>query len=528
MKNSRKVLSLILALILTCSLLLAGCAKTANTTEAGDKTTTAAGTTAPAATTAAEQKLDFKALNLYWPSDARQPSHDQVNEAINKYLADAGLNCTLQLNPVQWGEWDQRIPVMLSSSEQMDLLWTAAWKNYNQDAAKDAFVALDDLLKEFGQGILEKTYPEYLDAAKVNGKIYAIPVNKDMGQGGGLVAEKAVLDKYGVNPSDIKTMEDIEAIILKVKADGTYPQAFYLEGNNVQIETGLVPNRSMLDSYGKYEVLSSYVYLVFDNQEKTFKLKYDQKEWIDNVTVLNKWFKNGLINQDADITQSSGWEMFREGKQTWGFITSTQPGQEGFYESASGADLTVIEMGKGTATTGTLCGSVTAIPTSTIDAERAMMVLNLAYSDPEFINLFINGIPGVHYEKVSDTVIKLPNGVASREAGGWNPAMHWQFGNIFLNYTWQETETADKFTILDQYNKSLLKSQLLGFAFDNSKIQQVDAALNTVYQEYRPILLSGASDDINKTLSEFTKKLKDNGVDQLIAELQSQYNAWAK
>lgn len=59
-----------------------------------------------------------------------------------------------------------------------------------------------------------------LDAGKVDGKVMAFPLAIE---GYGLIYNKAVLDKAGVDPTSIKTTKDLESAFQKVQATGVAP-----------------------------------------------------------------------------------------------------------------------------------------------------------------------------------------------------------------------------------------------------------------------------------------------------------------
>ena len=67
----------------------------------------------------------------------------------------------------------------------------------------------------------------------------------------------------------------------------------------------------------------------------------------------------------------------------------------------------------------------------------------------------------------------------------------------------------------------------MGFSFDNSSVSSEIAAIYAVVDEYRAGLLGGAL-DLDENYPRFIQKLKDAGIDTVIAEKQKQLDAWAQ
>jgi len=154
---------------------------------------------------------------------------------------------------------------------------------------------------------------------------------------------------------------------------------------------------------------------------------------------------------------------------------------------------------------------------------RAMQFLNLMYTDKEIVNLLDWGIEGKHYVKVSENVIDYPPGVDANSVG--YSGTGWMFGNQFLSYIFKgdDEQLWEKMKV---FNESAIKSKALGFTFDSSLVKTEFAAVSNVISQYQIALECGALDP-DKALPEFISKLKDAGIDKIIAEKQKQLDAWA-
>ena len=86
---------------------------------------------------------------------SEQPDHAKVMEKLNEKLKE-DLNCTLNLKYIGFGEFDTKYPLVLSSGEQIDIIYTSAWLNYPQLVKKGAYMPVDDMLEKYAP----KTYAE--------------------------------------------------------------------------------------------------------------------------------------------------------------------------------------------------------------------------------------------------------------------------------------------------------------------------------------------------------------------------------
>ena len=69
--------------------------------------------------------------------------------------------------------------------------------------------------------------------------------------------------------------------------------------------------------------------------------------------------------------------------------------------------------------------------------DKAMDFLNLMYTNEAVANLLSNGIEGIHYEKVSDHIIKFPEGVDSTNIGYKKDFS--SFGDMMQTYQFEPT-----------------------------------------------------------------------------------------
>ena len=191
----------------------------------------------------------------------------------------------------------------------------------------------------------------------------------------------------------------------------------------------------------------------------------------------------------------------------------------------AGMPMAVVELTKPYTTTGDTTSAMFGISKTSKDPERAMMFLNLLYTDKYLLNLLDWGIEGKHYVKVSDNIIDYPQGVDAASVA-YNLNLPWMFGNQLNSYIWK-TEDKDIWDQYKKFNDSAQKSTALGFVFDPEKVKNEVAATQTVITQFNGSLITGTVDP-DKYIPQFVAKLKEAGMQKIIDEKQRQLDEWAK
>lgn len=524
----KRIISLAILAAFTITATMTGCGKKAEQ----DSTASTAGNV-PSSTQEvsqpAEEKLEAVKLKYYWPcSPQKAEAQAEVQAQVNKFL-QGKVNAELELNPIDWGTWFEKFPVILAAGEQADIMFSASWSGYVAEAGKNSFLEVSDLLKNYGQGVLSSLPEEFMDAAKIRGKLFAVPQNKDAAQGFALYLQKDILDKAGVKPEDIKALEDLEPLLEYVKKNekGLIPLAATLDTGSMYVCTrdGIADGIGDFSRFeGGYDQWGSIV--VYDKQNDKF-VSLDpsvSKAWPSYAKMMNNFNKKGYFMKDILTNKSvDAGKLWQEGK-TWFTTSSDVPGQKELIAGNVKKEVVMIPMLPGVKNTNSLIGSLTTIPRSSANPERAMMVINLMHTEKELVNLMVNGVEGKNYVKVDDTNIKLPEGVKSKVDAGWDPNMWWMFGNAFLNYIW-DTDLPDRWNKIKEYNDKAPVSAIVGFNFDSTNVKSEVAAVTNVFEQYKRLIFTG-SGNTEKYVTEMFSKMKTSGLDKIVDEYNKQLQEW--
>lgn len=449
-------------------------------------------------------------INSSMPTDM-----DAVLDEINKILlekANAKITDKVVLN---YGNYLEQITLMLSGNEKLDTFLCRQSSNFMQYVTRGQLLEMDDLLKEYGQGIVDAVGQDFLNAGVVGGHQYGLTSIRDLAKEYGFTMLKSYADKYDIKMEDIKSMDDMGAAFAKIKAGepnmtpivastGASPLMEYLIGIDA-----LTDYCGVLMNYGNDDPMKVVNYFATD-------------EYAYWCNYMHDWYQKGYIAEDFLTNNDQPHDLMRA-HRGFAMPTGLKPGFDTQESNVVGEPMVSVALSERYTTTSLVQTAQWCIPHNSTEPEAAMKFLNLLFTDEKLINLFDWGIEGKHYVKTADGHITYPEGVNS-ENTGYSLGLGWIFGNQYLSYVW-EGDDIDVYDQLKEFNQTAMKSGAFGFVYDNSKVKTEVAAVNNVLNEYRAGLEFGVLDP-ETALPEFLNKLEVAGIDKIIAEKQSQLDAW--
>jgi len=462
----------------------------------------------------AEQTGAGDKLVVIFPAGAMPPDLDAVEAEMNRYLATR-IHASVELKPIERGSWWDKTGFMFSSKQQIDLMFTAGWFGFGNEVTKGQLVPLDDLLDRYGQGIKSILNPSIVDAGKLDGRIYGIVANKEFASSKGLVMRKDLVDKYRFDLSSVRKLEDLEPLLATVKIgeDGIVP---------LQVRSDRSPF-TFLMQYGLFDMLGDGPGVLprGGGGMKVVNM-LETPEFAHYAELMHRWNEAGLLNPDAATTKDNEFEAVKAGT-AFAYAESLKPGFANQASRDTGMTMVSVELTAPYTTTADTTSAMFAITKNARHPEKAMMLLNLLYTDKYLLNLLDWGIEGKHYIKRSDSQIDYPPGVEAKTVG-YNLNQPWMFGNQLLSYLWTN-ENPDLWEQYKQFNQKAEKSKALGFVFNPDRVKNEIAACANVEKQFAPAIYTGALDPA-QVLPLYIEKLKAAGADRVIEEKQRQLDIW--
>ena len=552
---TRRIITLTLALVMMLGL-FAGCSGNtpASTTAAA---TTAAATTAAAAATTAAAAPDAPAaldeVNLVWwnrtnafnPADST-PTKLEAGEWLQNYFKEK-INANVEYKWYGTSEYDQKTTAAMAAGEQMDVVFTSIgnYLSFPIWSKRNAFADITDLIHEYA----EETYtsiPEWVwKAASIEGRLYAMPTYKDVAVWIGQRYNKTMAQELGVEDEFVNSgwsvYKEMDEFLYKVKdlRDKAHPDwadvpldtwystmhAYYEADNFASIAYTAIPGTP------------SFVEPEFEGGKKVFNV-YDTKEYEDAIKLVTRWVEDNIVPYDAKEWDKEG-EIQKSGKMFtkpgWGSVYVEEDEFKSYTEAYPDGWKQRLQLPKVAFTyTGYPQAVMQAIAENSQNKERAMMLLNLVFSDQQVSTTLRFGIEGKGWNRTTkDGVERIDftgtynEDPTKRADEGFYVWYHAEQGNIFTCLL-PLTLPDDYFQVMHDANDSAAVSVNMGFVFDVSPVENEIAAVTGVVEEYHNDLILGMTKagDIDKRISDFRAKLNANGAEKIIAEAQSQVDAW--
>ena len=441
-------------------------------------------------------------------------SEDVVAAAINEYLT-AKFNATLKQYKSNNSDLATKLQLMVSAGDPFDI--TFIDNQYAKYVALEAFYPLTDLLQEYGQDILA-TYPQALfDVVTIGGEMYAVVTDKKSCDYTYFCVSVTQSEAAGVDVSwvyddtldrDAK-WEAFRTWVKEMKAAGGDTNG-YVTGIGVGNFTALYPMESMTGNASDpgAVVLGDNS---FANQEPNVVFnQFATDEFALFCKQVRELYDLGCLPVDPDTSVSLG-----NGDPAVSTQDSMAKRLAG-YEVTYAQDFEEYLMNYPFTNTQKLYGSMNAISATSEDPARAMMLLNEMVANTEFANLVFYGVEGVSYERNE-------NGQIVRNTEEWNMTT-WSLPGFCT----AEPDTSLPINMNEMYeafDKILVYGDNIGFVFDEDPIMTELSGIRQVISEYLTPLASGRADPETE-LPKFLDALNAAGVDAILAEEQTQLDAW--
>lgn len=520
MEKLKKLFALLLAAAL-CLTVFTGCGNNAaqSAGEAGASSQTAKpaeseSTVSDASNSTGGSEEPHKIVMIY-PAD-EQEDQQKVFDAINE-LTLQELNMTFEPIVVGWGDYNNKVNLMLSGGDELDVLPV-----YNQLAAgyinAGQLVNLMDYIYDYGQDILDFMGEDVALSASMNGFVYGIPSNKESATKGGIVMRKDIVDELNIDVEAIKTYDDLAGVFAQVKA--AHPEMDCISGTDFT---------SRNENYD--QLFDSFGVLLDQDKNSTVVNWYETEEYRTRCLRSQSWYQNGYVKLDAATSTESSTNLVKAGT-LFSFLANIKPGYLVQTNSLCGMEMVYAYLGNDDGTESNYLHTHNVnfynwgIANNSQDKVKAMQFLNFAYTSKAFNDLINWGIEGEHYEKVdgSDVFVDYPEGVNDGNVK-YHLNMGWFMPNQYVGSIWNG-QPEDIWQEYQDFNDSAQKSVAFGFMYDASSVANELVALNSVKEEYANALATGSVSDVDATLKEFNEKLYAAGLQKVIDTKQEQLDEW--
>ncbi len=459
----------------------------------------------------------------------RSKDFDMVYDEINKKLKEK-INTTVDVQFLSWAEHDTKYSLLFSGGEDFDLIFTAStWGHYEDTAAMGGFHPLSaDFVKKYASGIYDVVPEVAWDQATINGNAYMVP-NYQNEFGTEIFAVRGdLMEKYGY--SEIAGYDALMAFFEKVAAD--------------KDETGISPLGSragmiyqFFDVNGLTITQGSPAELFYYNTQtpEDLSVNYliDTDMFRDYAINMKDYFDQGFWSKDSLATVQEREDAFLQGSaaaMAWNIGSTGRFAKKANEEHPEWKATLVDIVPDVPKAPNSYINNGVAINAASKNKERAMMVLNEFYTNPEINDLSVFGVEGVHWTAVGDDQFEETDksgdfGIDSNCNWGWTNA---DIKRIRYNENPTHVDLKE-IEILDRWNANIKEPHIYeGFAFDSANVTSEMAAVSSIITQYYDPVVAGMAGDVDTAIAELKKQLDNAGIEKIYYEFIRQTEEYAE
>lgn len=466
----------------------------------------------------AEVDLSEKVEITMWMTGGSTPrDFDKVMAELSRKFEE-DLNCTLNFNLFNDSNTSQRMMLMLSSGEPIDLLYSANYLGYANYAHKGAYLPLEEMLPEVSPALWEYVSDAFWDDVKVNGHIYMVPCMWEEWVPYGFLWREDLRKKHDLPvPVDIETIEAYMAGIKEHEPD------IQVTGEMVSTYNPIGAHFTtweMLDMQYRWADFRVPYGLYIDYQDPTQVINWwETDEFREDMKLFKKWADAGYWSKSALATTETKTDAFQAGKIACDLS----------YNSPSGyANLVSIlevsqpdwEIGwlpfyrvKQLATPNDATQNGFSIPITAQHPERALKVLEYLILNEDYYRLSQYGIEGEHYSITEDGYYEIIGDAVSSAFPREGSRLWGTRNEEFMLYP----EATGKILkeLFDEFRGYTYPNIWTGFDEDTTPYQAERAAVMNVQTQYLPAIHAGLVDDVDKAIDEFIEKMYAAGLEKV-------------
>lgn len=428
-----------------------------------------------------------------------------IYDELNDYLYRK-TGAAVEFKFTGWIEYGGVMESLYASGDSADLIFTAYWLSYSEYARRGCFYPISGLIDEYAPKTKAELGSAVLEAAEVDGELFALPVpGRLYSCASGIVFRKDIVDKYNIDLSRIRRLEDLEPVLKLVKSKQPDLVPMVLDSGN-----SLIYDLIGFEQAGS----DSRIPGVLSNDPKDSRIynEYESDSMMAYLKTLNKFYRAGYMVSATNLDTDRIFSSLRPNVDT----------SSGSYSTGGNAWIG-ISLGKPVITGESATYSMYSVWYNSKNPINALRIMECVNTDPYVSNLIHFGIEGEDYIRLSGNIIGIPMGKQVSDTVS-STGRDWLLGNSYLNYIWKG-EDPDIYNNMRNYNLKAQPARALGFNFDILPVTMEVLNCRELISAYGDKLFSGQHDpEIH--LRKLNEELKKAGADKIIEEKQRQFDAW--
>jgi putative aldouronate transport system substrate-binding protein len=417
--------------------------------------------------------------------------------------------------------------VIVESGEPFDIMNLDAGP-FIKWAAMGACADITELVKSQTPALWNSMPQDLWAAGTYNGKIYAVPIYKDVATTAFTIWDTRSVNKYNLHSLiQDTTIPGFDKIFREIHRQD--PSVYITVNKNDDFQLG-----RWVDTISSGLQAPIFGVRLDDRTRTVISPVQDDPTWQEGLRYFRRWYQDGLFAPDK-LTSNDSWKpsdlgapIYTSGSG-WPSAASVWAG---WNHNPDGTTPVETYMGPWNSTDA-VRNAMNFIGANSTHKAESLKILELASTDPVFRDMLAYGIEGKHFTYVTRPQGQTP-GVIHKTGVNWEGPYHYKTGAWFI-----ETPSGTKPVIsspdddlnrlneIADQNGRARTSVMMGFTFDNAALLTEIANINAIWERYKDLIFSGVEDPaviVPKVMAEMNAV----GLQKVKDEAQRQVNEWAK
>lgn len=441
-------------------------------------------------------------LRIFSVGASNEAACTRISQALSE-ITRRELGIAVVIEQASVAHYDDELSRMQMLGDTPDLFCYMQPEDLLSYVEEQYVYRLDDMLDDV-PWLIDHLPTEFWDCVQVSGSTYAVPANSSVNYCVGFLARTEVLRELGVDASTVTDWDQLHELLLTVKA--TYPEI-----------TPVVSHFGQIHQTLGQDPLGDNLGVLLNNQGKTVQNLYASEGYAQLCQQMHQWHEEGLIQKNAaqsDVDAACAMNLYNG----FGFFVKLNEANLLSSIRDTELELTPIILGDTIANSSSV-NLGWCISASCEYKQEAMALLELLYTNQAAADLCIYGQEGMDYRRLDEDTVTSVDELTENE---WS-AIAWGWG-------WPVQGVASVWALPGVQLPTLpttgaYRSQAMGFVFDSTPVQPAVNRCLTVTDKYHNALMSGYLDP-DEALPRFLQELEEAGIQDVIAQKQSQLDTW--
>ena len=458
-------------------------------------------------------------VSVYFFTSTEAPDLPEIIEKANNEYFRPILNTTMELMLLPAANRSTQYPLILAGGDDVDIIFTAPWHSYDEEAAKGSFVEITPEFREKWMPTVNKTQSAVSwEQSRTQGIVYGIPTSRAGWDYKFAIIREDLKEKY--NLPSINNWQTLEQFIFTVSRNEPTVPGYNTAATTWELMNVYMESRNVL-------LTTQPVYFAWENKgvdptPEELHFMYTSPWYFDYARTMRRWMEEGAWSRNVMNNTVAVRDAFVQGRSASMFWNGTLfsigatleengQGRAGWYDVSPNALVRRMSFNN----------NLWAIAANSDRPERAGLVLDLMKTEPELVWLLKLGIDGRHY-------IGQPNNtyVDGPERARY-PANFWTWALDFpqdKSMAVSPSTPAQQIAIQADLDRRVTDINMDGFRVNLSAFQSEWAVISALIAEYNPSFLCGVfGAQTDAKLQEFSDKLRAAGIDRVIQNVRTQY-----